>query len=119
MATILPHLGWGYRAAFVPASVASNGIRDHGKTQYRLPNRDRPGRPRLRMRRPPIRPPIEGTSGRTQPAMSLLQIRAWAERSQSRFVLTERGLPGFRAPTLRPDRPVSHGPDCFFEYGMV
>ena len=45
--------------------------------------------------------------------------RAWAQRSRSRFVLTERGLPGFRAPTLRPDRPVSYGPDCFFEYGMV
>src|SRR5712692_822551 len=33
--------------------------------------------------------------------------------SRSRFVLTERGLPGFRAPTLRPNRPVSHGPDYF------
>jgi len=45
--------------------------------------------------------------------------RGWVERSRPRFVLTERGLPSFRAPTLRPNRPVSHGPGCFFEYGMA
>src|SRR6266851_4099820 len=103
MATILPHLGWGYRAAFVPASVASNGIRDHGKTQYRLPNRDRSGRPRLRMRRPPSRSPIEGRTGRKQPAnepvanqgvgrtftIPLRSHGAWSSRLQGAHPKTE------------------------------